>query len=64
MTTKKLSVSNEQKDIDLYLNDKGQMFIEEITERDENPYTSWFTIDPEDWPLIKQFIDEQFNLQP
>lgn len=45
-------------DIEIYLNSKGEIFVSEVG---DNPYATFFTFNKEDWAIIKEFIDEQFE---
>lgn len=56
---KELVILNGDKSIRLYLNDKDEIFVEEVC--DDPLYGAWFTINRDDWDEIKAFIDEQFD---
>jgi len=45
-------------DIQIYLNAKGEIFVTEVG---DNPYATFFTFNKQDWAIIKEFIDEQFE---
>ena len=49
---------DDKPDIEIFLNDENQIFI---NERDEDsPF--WFTFSKEDWNEIKRFVDKQFGI--
>lgn len=62
MINQHLHVSNEDCEIEIYLNKDGKIFIQDDSEEaEEDPCRAWFTIDINDWDDIKNFIDQQFD---
>jgi hypothetical protein len=59
-TTDMLSVRSDDREIQLYLNDQDEIFIEEQSDDPVNSF--WFALNREDWEIIKKFIDTQFGL--
>lgn len=57
--TKSLIVETDSRKIELFRNDRGDVFIQEIDEGSDVPF--WISISHEDWKEIKKFIDNQFE---
>lgn len=55
-----LSNLDYHKDLEFYLNDKGEIFFQEAG---DSGYESFFIINKEDWKELKSFIDEQFGFK-
>lgn len=57
-----LSNSNSHKDLEFFINTKGEIFAQEIG---DSGYESFFCISKDDWQELRKFIDEQFdNYEP
>ena len=52
--TEALRVKGDGFDIEMYLNDKQELFVGSI---DENYPSFWFTINKDDWEKMKEFVD-------
>jgi hypothetical protein len=63
MITEKLVIHNDHTSIELYLNDKGNLFINELSE-DNDPFSFFLIVSFEDWQTLKKFVDKQFTSNP
>ena len=61
MINQHLHISNEDCEIEMYLNKDGKIFIQDASEDTDDQFRAWLTIDVNDWTEIKKFIDKQFN---
>lgn len=53
-----LSNDGSSKSLEFFLNNKGEIFAQEIG---ESGYESFFVITKEDWQGLKKFVDDQFK---
>jgi hypothetical protein len=54
-------IKQDQKDIEIFLNDHNEIYIGEEGNVEESPYLFFTTINQEEWIDIKRFIDKQFR---
>lgn len=56
--TERFKVTGDGFDVEMYLNDSGELFV---ASTDEDYPSFWFTLTKDDWEKMKEFVDEKFR---